>query len=59
MRIKDCKGCLYCERLVWVQQYQPENYHQIGFSHAYHWCRQKRLRCAHVKACSPYKTEVQ
>lgn len=49
MRVKDCDGCPFFQRLTWDQRYQPKNYHAVGFSHAYGWCKLKSKRVANVK----------
>lgn len=54
MRVKDCKGCRYCQRKVWSSSYKPANYHAIGVSHAYHYCELNEERCLEVKFCASY-----
>ena len=49
MRVKDCKGCPFFQRLTWDQRYQPKNYHAVGFSHAYGWCKLNSKRVVNVK----------
>lgn len=51
MKVKDCKGCPFCKRRVWVSIYTPANYHTIGVSHAFHRCEKAGKRCLDVKKC--------
>ena len=51
MRVKDCKGCEFCVRRTWSQYYEPKNYHPIGFSHAYAYCKKHKKRVSWVKKC--------
>lgn len=51
MRVKDCKGCDYCVRRTWSQYYEPKNYHPIGFSHAYAYCKKHKQRVSAVRKC--------
>ena len=57
MRVSDCAKCKYYERRTWSSSYKPSNYHQIGISHAYAYCRLFRMRCSNVKpsACKDNK----
>lgn len=51
MRVKDCEPCEHCERRRWVQYYEPKNFHPIGFTHAYSYCKKHGKRCSEVKTC--------
>lgn len=51
MLVKDCERCKYCERKVWSHYYVPNNYHPIGMSHAYAYCRKHKQRVSKVKKC--------
>ena len=51
MRVKDCRKCMKCVRRVWSEYYVPRNYHPIGMSHAYAWCKRHRKRCREVRDC--------
>lgn len=55
MRVKDCKGCRWIQRRVWSQEYKPKNYHMIGFSHAYAYCKKYGMRVSAVKKCNERK----
>lgn len=57
MRVKDCRGCRYCERRVWSSSYKPANYHEVGVSHAYRYCTLKKDRCLNVKSCSSFESD--
>lgn len=57
MRVKDCAGCKYCDRRVWSQYYEPKNYHPIGMSHAYAFCKKHEKRVMNVKKCEERKPE--
>lgn len=51
MRVKDCRGCIYCKRYTWSHVYLPAGYHAIGMSHAYHECEIEKKRCIQVSKC--------
>jgi hypothetical protein len=51
MRVKDCEKCEHCQRRVWSQYYEPNNYHPIGMSHAYAYCTKHQKRVRDVKKC--------
>lgn len=51
MRVKDCKTCKYFKRRVWIQSYKPNNFHQIGITHAYAYCEKYKTRCLNLKHC--------
>lgn len=51
MRVKDCKGCEYCTRVVWTQYYKPNGYHAIGMNHAYAHCKKHGKRVSAVRRC--------
>ena len=51
VRVKDCEGCEHLQRRVWSQYHEPKNYHPIGFSHAYAYCKKHRKRVSQVKRC--------
>lgn len=42
MRVRDCRKCKKYMRRVWSDYYIPRNYHPIGMSHAYAWCKSIR-----------------
>ena len=52
MRVKDCEGCVHCQRRVWSQYYKPNGYHAIGMSHAYAYCKKHEKRVRDVKKCN-------
>ena len=51
MRVKDCKNCEHCQRRTWSQYHEPKNYHPIGFTHAYAYCKKHQSRVLEVKKC--------
>lgn len=51
MKVKDCEKCKHHERRTWSDYYQPMNYHAIGMSHAYAYCKKHGCRCLEVKGC--------
>lgn len=57
MKVKDCKGCKHCKRRTWVQYYEPANYHPIGYTHAYAFCKVHNKRVSKVKFCNENKNE--
>lgn len=52
MKVKQCERCEKYERRVWSQYYEPRNYHPIGMSHAYGYCKHHQERCSNVKKCN-------
>lgn len=53
MKVSDCeKHCGQYQRKTWTRYYKPKNYHAIGMTHAYGFCKENNLRCAEVKKCS-------
>lgn len=52
MHVKDCLECEHCIRRTWSQAYKPKNYHEIGFSHAYHFCLMYNQRILFIKKCA-------
>lgn len=55
MKVKECKKCPHCERRVWSSYYEPKNYHPIGMSHAYAYCKKHKKRVLHVRSCDERK----
>ena len=56
MTVKICKKCQpYFERRKWSSSYKPANYHEIGVSHVYGFCKLHNCRCLEVKGCKIYK----
>lgn len=51
MKVKDCKKCMKYMRKVWSKYYIPRDFHPIGMSHAYAWCKLHKKRCREVKEC--------
>lgn len=51
MKVKDCRKCKKYMRKVWSDYYIPRNYHPIGMSHAYAWCKKHQKRCREVREC--------
>ena len=56
MKVKDCKGCKFCQRQTFSTYHIPKNYHPIGMSHAYAYCSFHKRRVLDVKKCD--KLEV-
>lgn len=52
MRVSDCMECEHYQRRTWSAAYHPVDYHVIGMTHAYGFCRLHDLRCSNVKSCS-------
>jgi len=52
MRASDCKKCPMYVRRVWSDYYVPKNYHPIGMSHAYAYCKLYKKRVLDVKKCA-------
>lgn len=50
MKVSVCeKLCTFYERRTWTQKIYPKDYHPIGFSHAYGYCKYNDSPCADVK----------
>ena len=49
MKVSKCEKCSCFERRTWSSSYKPLNYHRIGVSHAYGYCRLYSMRCSEVK----------
>lgn len=56
MRVKDCKSvsCEHMERRVWKQVHTPAAYHDVGFCHAYAYCKDQKCRVSEVCRCDVY-----
>lgn len=51
MKVGECRDCKYCVRRCWTQYYQPKNYHAIGMTHAYAFCKKHDRRVSEIKSC--------
>ena len=49
MKVKECEKCKCYERRTWSSSYKPANYHKVGVSHAYGYCRLFNMRCSEIK----------
>ena len=49
MKVSYCEKCKCYERRKWSDYYVPKNYHPIGMSHAYGYCRLLCMRCSEIK----------
>lgn len=56
MQVRKCKECNHYERRRWAQYYEPANYHAIGFTHAYGYCKKYGKRCSDVTNCAEVKS---
>lgn len=54
MKVSRCEKCRHHERRRWMRQEFPANYHPIGMTHAYGYCKKHRQRCLKVKSCGDY-----
>ena len=61
MKVSECQKCKCYERRTWSSEYKPQNYHKIGVSHAYGYCKLFCLRCSEVKPyiCRKSKEEYE
>lgn len=59
MKVQYCENCPFKERRTWSQYYQPANYHAIGMSHAYAYCKFAKERCLKVRCmrCKKYQDD--
>lgn len=51
MKVRECKRCEYNKRRAWKQYHEPVNYHPIGMSHVYAYCKYYRKRCSEITKC--------
>ena len=51
MKVNDCKNCPYFKIGRWVTYHQPNNYHAIGITHRYGYCKKYKQRCLKIKNC--------
>lgn len=51
MKVRDCEKCQYYTRKVYSTYHVPVNYHPIGMSHAYGYCKKHDDKCLKVKNC--------
>lgn len=51
MKVKDCRHCKHCQRRTWSQYVKPNNFHAVGFTHAYAYCTKHQARVSEVKKC--------
>ena len=49
MKVSYCEKCKCYERRKWSDYYVPKNYHPIGMSHAYGYCKLYCMRCSEIK----------
>ena len=49
MKVSICEKCPFYQRRTWSSYYEPKNYHAIGISHAYGYCKHAGKRCLEVK----------
>ena len=55
MRVRDCEQCSYYCRASWCEKYYPKNYHAIGMTHAYGYCKRFGKPCRRIKNCEPQR----
>lgn len=53
MKVSDCKKCILCVEKTWSHSYQPSDYHRIGMTHRFAYCKRYKRRCSEVKKCDP------
>jgi len=49
MKVSACEKCNYYQRRTWVTSYVPANFHRIGVTHAYGYCKKYGKRCLEVQ----------
>ena len=49
MKISNCEKCEYFRHRTWSTYYKPKDYHPIGISHAYGYCKLYENRCGNIK----------
>ena len=56
MKVKAiCESCEYYIRCTYSERRKPVNYHAIGQTWAFAYCKQQKERCMKVKTCQPKK----
>lgn len=53
MKVKECEKCVLYKRVCYSKSYKPANYHVIGMSWAFGYCKRYKKRCSQVKKCDP------
>lgn len=48
MKCGICEKCPFYQRRKWSKRYEPNNYHAIGMSFAYGYCKLLQKRCGKV-----------
>lgn len=51
MKVSKCEKCKFYKRVTWSTYYVPKNYHPIGITHAYAYCKLAERRCLEIKNC--------
>ena len=54
MKVSICEKCPFYQRKTWSQRDKPKDYHAIGISHAYGYCKLFEKRCGDItkKSCN-------
>lgn len=51
MKIKNCEKCTFYQRKTWSKVHRPRNFHAIGMTFAYGYCKKHEMRCADIRNC--------
>ena len=51
MKVSVCEKCEHYRRKTWVTKYKPADYHTIGITHAYGYCKKYQKRCLIIYKC--------
>lgn len=58
MKVRECEKCSFYQRRTWSMKRYPKNYHAIGQTFAYGYCRKENQRCAEVRCCQERKVNL-
>lgn len=53
MKIKTCETCKHYKRCRHTEAYKPRDYHTIGHTWYYSWCKKHEERCLKIRGCTP------
>ena len=54
MKVEYCRKCEHCEKRRYSTYYVPNNYHAIGMTHVYSFCKKHNKRALAVKKCKEF-----
>lgn len=54
MKVKMCENCANYTRKRNIVRHKPVNYHTVGFTYYFGWCKKHNKRCSEVRKCGEY-----